>query len=103
MERQKTTKHGPACRTLDWQFIPFVIDTFGGFGEQAHAVLSTLAKTRRDSAPHRDRREVEAALWQEMSFCVIKELGRQLSWSIYVPPRGEDGIPLLPPLTSAFW
>ncbi len=79
MEKQKVTKHGAACRTLDWQFIPFLVDVYGGFGDQAHDVLSTLAKMKKDSAPHRDRREAEAGVWQDMSFSILKEIGRQLS------------------------
>ena len=65
-------------------------------------MLSTLAKMRRDNAPMRDRREVEASVWQDVSFAVQKELGRQLSWSLYLPTDGEEAGPPLPPLTSAF-
>ena len=76
---------------------------FGVYGEQAPSVLSSLAKTRRDNAPMRDRREVEASVWQDVSFAVQKEIDRQLSWYLYLPAEGEETGPLLPPLTSAFW
>ena len=44
--------------------------------------MGTLVKGLQGQKEAWQRREVEASAWQEVSFALMKEVGRQLVWSM---------------------
>ena len=89
LEQAKVTKYTRQCASLGWEFIPFLCDVFGNLGPEAHQFMARLAKVKHDNAPHQDRCTAKATVWQQLSFATMKEIGRQLSWAVFLPSRGE--------------
>ena len=48
-ERDKTSKYRKVAETESAQFVPFVLETFGGFGTQALKFVSDVASLARDN------------------------------------------------------
>ena len=76
-----------ACRRLGWSFKAFVVDVFGGLGQEARDFLTILLKGLLGQREGWQRRGLEATIWQEVYFTIMKEIGRQLVWSVL----GEEG------------
>ena len=98
LEHNKVLKYTRQCTTLGWDFIPFLCDVYGGLGKCAHHFIARLAKVQFDNASHQDRRLAEASVWQQLSFSIMKEVGRQLSWALFLTPQGDGEAPA-PPLS----
>ena len=43
-EKEKNDKHKAECDAQGWDFAPFVLDTYGGFGPAAKSVFGRLVK-----------------------------------------------------------
>ena len=91
-ESQKMGKYDQACRRRGWDFVPFVMDVWGGFGDEAYKLMGTLNKAYLGQFEGWQRREREAAVWQSLSLSLARELGRQLVWGVHTATE-----PSLPP------
>ena len=78
-EMDKHQKYEVACRRLGWSFKAFVVDVFGGLGQEARDFLTILLKGLLGQREGWQRRGLEATIWQEVSFTIMIEIGRQLS------------------------
>ena len=88
-EEGKGRKYLAQCQRWHWQFVPFVMDVFGGFGGQARRVVSHLVTCTLGELEAWKRREMEASIWQELSLALAREVGRQLAWGLVVEPDSE--------------
>ena len=82
-EQDKRRKYGQMCNRLGWRLVPFVLDVWGGFGEEARALVGTLLKSLVGQKEGWQRREVEATVWQQLGFAAMREVGKQLVWSVH--------------------
>ena len=82
-ENEKTVKYRVACQRLGWKFIPFVVDTYGGLGNQAAYVVQSIVKNAAGQVEGWQRRGMEATTWQQISISLMKDVGKQLVWSVY--------------------
>jgi hypothetical protein len=89
-EGEKRTQSQTKCARLGWQFIPFVMDVFGGLGEAATELVSTLLKGILARQEAWQRRTVEATVWQSISLSLMKEVARQLAWTVFAEQQGEE-------------
>ena len=89
-EAEKGTKYGVRCRQLGWQFFPFVMDVWGGMGDQAQDLVKMLLKGLLGQKEGWQRREAEAGIWQSLSFSLMREIAKQLVWSVH-GMQGDGG------------
>ena len=83
-EKEKRVKYDAACRRRGWQFIPFVVDVYGGFGDEAMRLVSLLVKSTVGQFEGWQRREQEATVWQSLSFALAREVSKQLVWGLHL-------------------
>ena len=82
-ELQKCRKYVVACRNKGWSFKPFVMDVYGGMGEEARALAKTIIESLVGQKEGWQRRGLEASVWQDISFGLMKEVSKQLVWSVH--------------------
>ena len=82
-EQDKIRKYGQMCNRLGWRLVPFVVDVWGGLGEDASALVGTLLKALLGQKEGWQSREVEATVWQQLGFAAMREVGKQLVWSVH--------------------
>lgn len=82
-EQEKRLKYVVECRRKGWQFVPFVMDVFGGLGREAQETVQTLLPGLLGQKEGWQRRSLEASVWQDISFSLMKAIGKQLAWSIH--------------------
>ena len=82
-ERAKVDKYKSICGRLGWKFIPFVMDVFGGFAPQSLTLVNTFVKAQAGQVEGWKRRMQEASIWQELSLKLMRDVGRQLVWTLY--------------------
>ena len=56
-------------------------DVYEGLAEEARALVQTLLKSLLGQREGWQRRKLEANVWQDISFGVMRSVGRQLVWS----------------------
>jgi hypothetical protein len=83
-EDDKVKKYGRICQSKGWAFIPFVMDVHGGMAPQARKFMQTMIKATVGQKEGWQRRQVEASMWQEVEFEVMKDIAKQLVWSVQV-------------------
>ena len=69
-----------------------MVDVFGGLGQEAGEFLNILLKGLLGQREGWQRRGLEATIRQEVSFTIMKEIGRQLVWSTMGEEGGEDEV-----------
>lgn len=77
-EAQKHRKYDPVSRRLGWQFIPFVVDCWGGLGAEARNFVGEVLKFLLPQCLPSDRRSEEGTVWQSLSLTLLREVGKQL-------------------------
>ena len=82
-EQDKHRKYAPMCNRLGWHLVPFVLDVYGGLGEDARSMVGTLLKSLLGQKEGWQRREAEATVWQQITFAAMREVGKQLVWSVH--------------------
>jgi len=82
-EQEKNEKYVVRCHRRGWTFVPFVIDVFGGYGQEALDLVGTLLKGALGQREGWLRRGLEAEIWQGLSMALVRELGRQLAWGTF--------------------
>lgn len=90
-EEQKFRKYRVACASLRWTFVPFVMDVYGGVGAHAQDVITRLLKGLKAQREGWQHREVEAGVWQSLTFTLMREVARQLVWSAVA--TGDERLP----------
>ena len=78
-EGEKERLYGETCTRQGWEFLPFVVDLWGGLSPKASKFMNTIARlTARDLLrPRRERAEED--VWQYLSCQVARSIGRQLA------------------------
>ena len=89
-EREKTAKYQSQCRRLGWSMVPFVMDCFGGLGDEARSFLSTCLTLLLGKKELWARRSAEANVWQRISLALAREVARQLRLSRFVAASMEE-------------
>ena len=87
---QKHRKYQVDCHRLGWTFRPFVVDVFGGFAQDARDLVALFLKGLLGQREGWQRRPLEATVWQDLSFTVMREIGRQLVWSVQGLEGADD-------------
>ena len=77
-EREKTALYEQTCLRARWAFIPLLVDTHAGMGEEAKRFLAQLLPKVLGCHFGRKRRMLEAEFWQKLTFPVMAVVGRQL-------------------------
>ena len=70
--------------------MPFILDVYGGVGEAGQTLLSSLLKGILSRQDAWQRRGTEASIWQLLSVSLMREIGKQLVWSVFASPGLED-------------
>jgi hypothetical protein len=82
-EADKHRKYDATCSRRGWRLTPFVLDCFGGMGQQGRSLMSTLLKALLGQREGWLQRQTEAEVWQGLSLTLAKEISKQLVWSFY--------------------
>jgi hypothetical protein len=89
-EKEKHSKYDATCGRMGWTCIPFVVDCYGGLGQEALTLMSTLMKLLLGQQDAWSKRKTEADTWQLLSITVAREIARQVIWGRYA---GNDTYP----------
>jgi hypothetical protein len=93
-EADKTKKYEGTCKKLGWSFIPFIMDTYGGMGEQAQSFTTSCLKMLLSQREGWQRRSLEATVWQDVGMALARELARQLVWGLQAEQGMDCGGPI---------
>ena len=88
-ELEKCAKYVVHTNRAKWQFKPFVLDVWGGMGEDAQSVVNHLIKGMVSQRDAWQRREVESTVWQTLTFTLMREIGKQLAMEM--PGKVQPG------------
>jgi len=89
-ELEKCDKYVVHTNRAKWQFKPFVMDVWGGMGEEARLLVGNVIRGMVSQRDAWQRREVEHSVWQTLSFALMREIGKQLV--VDVPGRAVPGV-----------
>ena len=78
-EAQKVKKDGPPCEAAGWGFSPFAINTWGGLGSSAKAVLFEVTKRATADLQGWPKTRALDQIRQDLSVTLMREIARQLS------------------------
>lgn len=76
-EGDKRRKYDRECARLGWTFIPFVMDCYGAPGAEARGFVTACTRLIAGQQEAERSREVEADVWQGLSFTLARELASQ--------------------------
>ena len=77
-EDQKNQLYQDQCSRQSWQFMPFVVDTWGSMGNTARKVMQSLLRLALTDPEGKERRRKEASIWQRLLLPPMKIVARQL-------------------------
>jgi hypothetical protein len=92
-EKEKRQKYTAQCNRLQWVFVPFVMDVFGGLAQEATELVNKLVRGVCSQSEKWLHREVEARVWQRLTLNLMREVGRQLVWAT-MACDADEGTPL---------
>ena len=72
--------------------MPFVMDVYGGCGDEALRLVALLVKGTVGQFEAWQRREQEATLWQTLSFALAREVSKQLVWGLFTAGEEEQAV-----------
>jgi hypothetical protein len=78
-EARKVQADGPVCEAKGWGFSPFAINTWGGMGSSAKAVLFEVTKRMMADLQGWPRTKALEDIRQSLSVTLMREIARQLS------------------------
>ena len=93
-EMDKHKKYDDRCRKAGWIFHAFVMDTWGGLGQEAMKVMGKILPQYLGNALDDQRRTKEASAWQRLIFPVMAQIAKQLTAMLSLPlihPPEESG------------
>ena len=89
-EDEKCRKYSAACRRRGWEFVPFVMDVYGGSGPAARTVMSKIVELGKGQVESWAQRTREATVWQTLTLALMREVGRQLAHAVHAQRVGDD-------------
>ena len=78
-EEDKTEKYLERCREVGWDFVPFLVDLWGGLGPGARRFVAQYVALLTSPLPEEERRGAEAQVWQRIMVAVQRHIGKQLT------------------------
>ena len=78
-ELEKTNKYLERCEQVGWQFVPFMMDLWGGLGPAASKFMKHYLALALGAEEETERRSIEASVWQRLSVSVMRQIGKQLT------------------------
>ena len=76
---KKTTKYLERCQEVGWDFVPFLMDLWGGLGPAATKFMAHYVTIAIGAEPEEGRRGTEAAIWQCLMAAVMRQVGKHLT------------------------
>jgi len=76
-DTQKKNQYGESCRALGWGFVPFVAETTGAWGSEAHKVMSQLISLSASKIGE-TKQESTVKVWKSLSVALAKSIAEQL-------------------------
>ena len=90
-EESKVSLYGAQCDRLGWQFMPCILDCYGGIGDDGRTFLAACVRLLLGQRSHIFARATEANVWQGLTLTVAKEVSRQLRGGTWAAAVAEDG------------
>ena len=94
-EAEKIRKYGADARRLGWDFIPFIIETTGGWGPRAAALIHDLAAHAHDHSliPKEEALKESPRLFSSVTLSSSSAGSKfTLSATLWIPPTGASDL-----------
>ena len=90
-EGRKRAKHGAGVERYGDEFVPFVLESTGGFGEAAREFLKELAAFGAEALPHLKKKDIYTCMCQEITRAVVNGTWRKVSEVMQRSKAAQEG------------
>ena len=90
-EGRKRLKHQAGVERYGDEFVPFVLESTGGFGEAAREFLKELAAFGAEALPHLKKKDIYTCMCQEITRAVVNGTWRKVSEVMQRSKAAQEG------------